>query len=111
MLRKMPYDSDPTGKMYAQEPGQSYRPHSAKKTISKLYRSHKSGIYLPRNIYRTSHNGLQSHLIVFAPSKVIPVEVDSASRGLLVFQLGVNNDDDPKSVAAAFCQKHNLGPE
>eukprot|EP00904_Undaria_pinnatifida_P005698 jgi/Undpi1/2258/HiC_scaffold_13.g05644.m1 len=43
--------------------------------------------------------------------KVIPVEVDSASRGLLVFQLGVNNGDDPKNVAAAFCEKHSLGPE
>ena len=48
---------------------------------------------------------------MFTPSKVIPVEVDSASRGFLVFQLGVNNGDDPKSVAAAFCQKHHLGPE
>ena len=48
---------------------------------------------------------------MFASSKVIPVEVDSASRGLLVFQLGVNNGDDPKNVAAAFCEKHSLGPE
>ncbi|CAM9964880.1 unnamed protein product [Pylaiella littoralis] len=43
--------------------------------------------------------------------KVIPVEVESASRGFLTFQLGVNDGDDPKSVASAFCQKHSLGPE
>ncbi|CAM9911070.1 unnamed protein product, partial [Hapterophycus canaliculatus] len=43
--------------------------------------------------------------------KVIPVEIESASRGFLMFQLGVNRGDDPKQVADAFCQKHSLGPE
>eukprot|EP00752_Nemacystus_decipiens_P015590 g13913.t1 len=43
--------------------------------------------------------------------KVIPVEVESASRGFLMFQLGVNRGDDPKGVADAFCRKHSLGPE
>ncbi|CAN0125938.1 unnamed protein product [Ectocarpus sp. 12 AP-2014] len=43
--------------------------------------------------------------------KVIPVEVESASRGFLALQLGVNHGDDPKAVADAFCKKHSLGPE
>lgn len=48
---------------------------------------------------------------VCAPPQVIPVEVESASRGFLMFQLGVNRGDVPESVAATFCDKHGLGPE
>lgn len=43
--------------------------------------------------------------------QLIPVEVDSASRGQLNLLLGVNIGDDPQSVAANFCQKHGLGDE
>lgn len=43
--------------------------------------------------------------------QVIPVEVESASRGFLCFQLGVNRGDDPSKAAQAFCEKHQLGPE
>lgn len=51
------------------------------------------------------------HLRSLLLCQVIPVEIDSASRGMLFFQLGVNRGDDPKDVATAFCQKHSLGPE
>jgi len=42
---------------------------------------------------------------------IIPVEVDSVSQGELSLLLGVNVGDDPRSVAAKFCQKHGLMDE
>ena len=37
--------------------------------------------------------------------KVIAVEIDSASKGLLVLHLGFNDEDDPDEVARRFCAK------
>ena len=40
--------------------------------------------------------------------RIIPVEIDSASKGQLSLMLGVNKGDNPKLIAAEFCKKHGL---
>jgi len=39
---------------------------------------------------------------------VVPVEIDSASKGFLSLMLGFNQTDDPLEVAEAFCKEHDL---
>jgi hypothetical protein len=43
--------------------------------------------------------------------RILPVEIDSASKGMLSLLLGINEGDDPKALAIGFCKEHGLMAE
>jgi hypothetical protein len=43
--------------------------------------------------------------------QIVPIEIESATKGFLSLQIGFNRVEKPIVVAEAFCEKHDLPPE
>jgi hypothetical protein len=59
----------------------------------------------PNNVSRSQKKTLFNGKLV---DLVLPVIIESASRGILEFEMGLNHTDDTEEVAVAFCKEHDL---